>query len=68
MGRKKLSRKTKIWKKFCNLPKLEKYELVLDMCVVYDDFWEMLHHSKDFYGSLKELEKDVNERHNRSKK
>ena len=58
--KKKLSRKDKIWAKFCDLEPAAKYGLVHEMCEVYEDFSERLINPKDFGMTLAELESDVN--------
>lgn len=65
--KKKLSRKDKIWNKFCDLEPAAKYGLVHDMCEIYDDFRERLINPKEFGMTLAELEADVNDLYKRRK-
>jgi hypothetical protein len=60
--------KNRIWMKFVRLPWLEKYDLVIAQDSVYDDFFEMLNEYKHYFGSLKELEKDIDERRKLARK
>ena len=59
--KKKLSRKDKIWNKFCDLDQVDKYGLVHEMWEIYEDFRERLINPKDFGMTLAELESDVND-------
>lgn len=68
MAKRTRMQRQKIWKKFCDLPRIDQYELVMDADSVFDDFKDKLDNHTDYDVTLDELEKDIDERVEANKK